>query len=69
MIRPGEAIEALLKFCQSPKLGGLVAVEIGGGNGMINMLAGASSYLDVPILDGDFMVSSRRVCSHIALTD
>lgn len=24
---------------------------------MVNMLAGASTYLDVPIFDGDFMVS------------
>lgn len=37
-------------------LGALIAIEIGGGNGMVNMVSGASDYLDVPVLDGDFMV-------------
>jgi len=45
-----------MEFCRYDKLGALVAVEIGGGNGMANMLAGASSELNVPVLDGDFMV-------------
>jgi hypothetical protein len=56
LFRPGEAVEAIMKFCRFDKLGALVAVEIGGGNGMANMLAGSSSELNVPVLDGDFMV-------------
>jgi len=31
----------------------LAAVEIGGGNGMINLIAGCE--LDKPVVDGDFM--------------
>ena len=36
-------------------VGGLAALEIGGGNGMVNMITGATSYLNIPIVDGDFM--------------
>ena len=46
----------------------LAALEIGGGNGMINMITGSSDYLNLPVLDGDFMVrfiSSYR-CSTVA---
>jgi hypothetical protein len=41
-----------MKTCAS-----LAALEIGGGNGMISLITGASTRLDIPIVDGDFMVS------------
>ncbi|KAG9313373.1 hydantoinase [Chiua virens] len=34
----------------------LCGLEIGGGNGMINMITGATKNYDIPIVDGDFMV-------------
>ena len=33
----------------------LAALEIGGSNGMINLIAGSTKYLNLPIIDGDFM--------------
>nr|XP_019000245.1 hydantoinase [Kwoniella mangroviensis CBS 8507]OCF63706.1 hydantoinase [Kwoniella mangroviensis CBS 8507] len=50
-----EAVSELMKFLRMDKCAALAALEIGGGNGMINMITGASAYLDIPILDGDFM--------------
>ena len=63
-----ESVVELLKFMgvsysstgsqakgQIEKLHGLAALEIGGSNGMINMVTGASHMLDLPIIDGDFM--------------
>ncbi|WWC88966.1 uncharacterized protein L201_003881 [Kwoniella dendrophila CBS 6074] len=53
----GEAARSLLRFMgmKSEDLGALAAVEIGGGNGMVAMVGGASTGLNVPIIDGDFM--------------
>lgn len=53
---------------QIDKVEALAALEIGGSNGMINvcvpcamtdnqLLTGAKSIMDLPIVDGDFMVS------------
>ncbi|ODN83362.1 hypothetical protein L202_01517 [Cryptococcus amylolentus CBS 6039] len=50
-----KTIRALLDFMKLDNLGALAALEIGGGNGMVNMVSGASNYLNVPIIDGDFM--------------
>jgi hypothetical protein len=33
----------------------LAALEIGGSNGMVNLITGSSKYMDLPIIDGDFM--------------
>ncbi|KAG2059779.1 hydantoinase [Suillus hirtellus] len=33
----------------------LCGIEIGGGNGMINMILGSTKYTDIPCIDGDFM--------------
>jgi DUF917 family protein len=33
----------------------LAGLEIGGSNGMINLIAGSTKYLNLPIIDGDFM--------------
>ncbi|OAX41291.1 hydantoinase [Rhizopogon vinicolor AM-OR11-026] len=33
----------------------LCALEIGGANGMINMILGSTKYSDIPCIDGDFM--------------
>jgi DUF917 family protein len=52
---PAAAISALLKFMGTTNCAGLAALEIGGSNGMFNMLAGSSRYLDLPVVDGDFM--------------
>ena len=45
----------LLEFLKLDKVDAFAALEIGGANGMINLIAGASSVHDTPILDGDFM--------------
>ncbi|KAL7422066.1 hypothetical protein Q5752_003841 [Cryptotrichosporon argae] len=50
-----EATEHLQRFMGIDRLSALAALEIGGSNGMINMLTGASCNHDLPILDGDFM--------------
>ncbi|KAM0746963.1 putative hydantoinase [Meredithblackwellia eburnea MCA 4105] len=50
-----EAVAALTKFMGISKLAGLCALEIGGSNGMINMITGSSTRLDIPVIDGDFM--------------
>lgn len=52
---PAAAITALLRFMDVTNCAALAALEIGGSNGMFNMLAGSSRYLDLPIVDGDFM--------------
>ncbi|OCF31991.1 hydantoinase [Kwoniella heveanensis BCC8398] len=51
----GDTARALLRFMNMDNLGAMAAVEIGGGNGMVAMLSGSSSDLNVPIIDGDFM--------------
>lgn len=33
----------------------LAALEIGGSNGMVNLVTGSTKYLDLPVVDGDFM--------------
>lgn len=54
---PSEATRELMSFLKMEKgsVGGLAALEIGGGNGMHLMATGCSAYLDLPIVDGDFM--------------
>ena len=48
-----EAVQEVVDFAKFGPLVALAAVEIGGGNGMINMITG--SELDIPVIDGDFM--------------
>ena len=60
-IRYNEAIVELLEFTKTTNVGALCALEIGGGNGMINLISGSTKYLNLPVLDGDFMVSSCLV--------
>ncbi|KAH7926166.1 hydantoinase [Leucogyrophana mollusca] len=50
-----EASDALWKFMGIEKPEALVALEIGGGNGMINMITAATKNYDIPCIDGDFM--------------
>ena len=50
-----DAVLELIKFLRIDNLVAMAALEIGGGNGLINMIAGASNLLDLPIIDGDFM--------------
>ncbi|ORY30778.1 putative hydantoinase [Naematelia encephala] len=50
-----EAVQELISFMNLKKVTALAALEIGGGNGMINMISGASSYFNLPVIDGDFM--------------
>jgi N-methylhydantoinase A/oxoprolinase/acetone carboxylase beta subunit/DUF917 family protein len=52
---PSEATRALVDFVGLKHVGALAALEIGGGNGMHMLAAGCSAYLDVPVIDGDFM--------------
>ncbi|WRT70413.1 uncharacterized protein IL334_007411 [Kwoniella shivajii] len=50
-----EATTELYEFLKINRPSGLVALEIGGSNGMINMITGSNSILDIPVVDGDFM--------------
>ncbi|WWC91500.1 uncharacterized protein L201_006446 [Kwoniella dendrophila CBS 6074] len=50
-----EAMTELYKLLNYPPPAGLCALEIGGSNGMINMITGSDAILDIPVIDGDFM--------------
>lgn len=50
-----EACEELWKLVGITKPEALCALEIGGANGMINLIMAASKNYDIPIIDGDFM--------------
>ncbi|KIJ62134.1 hypothetical protein HYDPIDRAFT_189204 [Hydnomerulius pinastri MD-312] len=50
-----EASADLWAFMGITKPDALAALEIGGGNGMINMITAATKNYDIPIIDGDFM--------------
>ncbi|EIW78714.1 hydantoinase [Coniophora puteana RWD-64-598 SS2] len=50
-----EASADLWSFMGIDKPAALVALEIGGGNGLINMITAATSNFDIPVVDGDFM--------------
>ncbi|WRT68137.1 uncharacterized protein IL334_005112 [Kwoniella shivajii] len=51
----GRAVNSLLRYMGQDNLGALAAIEIGGGNGMVGMVVGATTDLNVPVIDGDFM--------------
>ncbi|KAF8839162.1 putative hydantoinase [Paxillus ammoniavirescens] len=50
-----EASADLWSFMGIIKPDALCGLEIGGGNGMINMITAATKNYDIPIVDGDFM--------------
>lgn len=49
-----QAQEELFKVC-GKRASHMIAIEIGGHNGLQSMLLGASPNLDVPVVDGDWM--------------
>ncbi|UNI17458.1 hypothetical protein JDV02_003799 [Purpureocillium takamizusanense] len=49
-----EAQTELYKICNRPATH-IIAIEIGGGNGLQGMQLGASNYMNVPAVDGDWM--------------
>lgn len=49
-----EAQTELYKICDRPATH-MIAIEIGGGNGLQGMTLGASTYMDIPAVDGDWM--------------
>ncbi|KAI1423639.1 hypothetical protein F5Y12DRAFT_756424 [Xylaria sp. FL1777] len=49
-----QAQEELFKYC-GQRASHMIAVEIGGHNGLQSMLLGASSNLNIPAVDGDWM--------------
>lgn len=49
-----EAQEELFKICDRPATH-MISIEIGGGNGLQGMLLGASTKMDIPCVDGDWM--------------
>ena len=49
-----EAQQELYKVCGQPATH-MIAVEIGGGNGLQSMIMGASTEMDLPAVDGDWM--------------
>ncbi|KAI6168449.1 hydantoinase [Pisolithus thermaeus] len=50
-----EACAELWNFVGITKPEALCALEIGGGNGMVNLIVAASKNYDIPVVDGDFM--------------
>ncbi|RAK96822.1 hydantoinase/oxoprolinase [Aspergillus ibericus CBS 121593] len=48
-----QAQDELMRVTGSPPVSGFVALEIGGGNGMVNL--GVSAHYGVPCLDADYM--------------
>ncbi|KAJ5287362.1 hypothetical protein N7478_003048 [Penicillium angulare] len=48
-----KAHDELMRVTGSPPMSGFLALEIGGGNGVLNL--GVSAHYDVPCLDGDYM--------------
>ncbi|GBE85493.1 hypothetical protein SCP_0800100 [Sparassis crispa] len=50
-----EATDELLSFLGMKKLAAFCALEIGGGNGMINMIPASTKHYNIPCIDGDFM--------------
>ncbi|KAI0176152.1 DUF917-domain-containing protein [Hypoxylon sp. FL1284] len=49
-----EAQVELYKVCEQQPTH-IVSIEIGGGNGLQSMIVGASSNMDLPVVDGDWM--------------
>ncbi|KAK5995556.1 Putative D-/L-hydantoinase subunit A-like protein [Cladobotryum mycophilum] len=49
-----EAQTELFKICPRPATH-MIAIEIGGGNGLQAMILGASTNMDIPAVDGDWM--------------
>jgi DUF917 family protein len=49
-----EAQEELFTFCPRSATH-MIALEIGGGNGLAGMILGASDVLNLPVVDGDWM--------------
>lgn len=49
-----EAQTELFKVCDRPATH-MIALEIGGGNGLQGMILGASNNMDIPTVDGDWM--------------
>ncbi|WOO78677.1 Putative D-/L-hydantoinase subunit A [Vanrija pseudolonga] len=52
---PSEGVYDVLKLTGHTSAAALTAIEIGGGNGMVQMITGASNHMNLPVLDGDFM--------------
>lgn len=50
-----EASAELWSFIGIAKPEALCGIEIGGANGMINMILGSTKYANIPCIDGDFM--------------
>ncbi|ORY05053.1 hydantoinase [Clohesyomyces aquaticus] len=50
-----EAQEELYKLFQGGRATAMIALEIGGGNGLQGMILGASTNMDLPTVDGDWM--------------
>ncbi|KAJ5899423.1 hypothetical protein N7495_004167 [Penicillium taxi] len=48
-----KAHDELMRVTGSPAVSGFIALEIGGGNGVVNL--GVSAHYDVPCIDADFM--------------
>jgi DUF917 family protein len=58
--RPGgtfsqDTLSGMLKHVNMKSLDAIVCVEVGGANGMMNLIVGCSASHNVPIIDGDLM--------------
>ena len=50
-----EAQEQLYELFKGGRATAMIALEIGGGNGLQGMILGASTNMDIPTVDGDWM--------------
>jgi DUF917 family protein len=50
-----QAQEELYKLYQGGRATHMIALEIGGSNGLQGMILGASTNMDIPVVDGDWM--------------
>lgn len=50
-----QAVQELMEYLQLDSFDAVMAVEIGGGNGLQQLLIGSSRYYDRPVVDADWM--------------
>jgi DUF917 family protein len=50
-----EAVKALMEYLGHESFDAVMALEIGGGNGLEPLLVGSSKFFDRPVLEYDFM--------------
>jgi DUF917 family protein len=62
------AIRGLMEHLRHDSFDAVMALEIGGSNGMEPFLWGSSRFFDRPVIDGDFMGRANPMCWQTTLT-